>query len=495
MTHPMTNFLAIDLGASSGRVLLGQWDSSCFRLQEMHRFPNGPVNILGHLHWDVLQLWTEIKAGLARYRAQIAQPVAGIGVDTWGVDFALLDRAGHLIGVPYHYRDSRTDGVPELAFTKVPCDQIYQQTGIQFMQLNTLFQLFSMAQANDPQLEWAEKFLMMPDLFNYWLTGQMAVEYTIATTSQMLDARNRRWATDLLSRLNIPTHFLPGIVPPGTVLGELRPDVSREVGLGGSTPVIAPGSHDTASAVGAISDLDVHSAYISSGTWSLMGVEIPEPIINTQALGLNFTNEGGVGGTIRFLKNISGLWLLQESRRQWQLEGQAYTWDGLLALAEKAEAFRCLVDPDAHDFLSPGDMPNKIHNYCRRTGQLEPVSVGQVVRACLESLALKSRQLLADLEMLTGHRLETIRVVGGGSQNRLLCQFTADACQRPVVAGPVEATALGNLMLQAIASGHLADIRQGRQAVAASIERKIYDPRPSLAWDEAFARFEVLVLK
>ncbi|HLE53069.1 MAG TPA: rhamnulokinase family protein [Anaerolineales bacterium] len=495
MMTKMANFLAIDLGASSGRVLLGQWDGSCFRLQEMHRFTNGPVNILGHLHWDVLQLWTEIKAGLARYSAQFDQPVAGIGVDTWGVDFALLDRAGHLIGNPHHYRDSRTDGMPELAVTKVPRDQIYQQTGIQFMQLNTLFQLFSMVQANDPQLEWADKLLMMPDLFHYWLTGQMAVEYTIATTSQMLDARKRIWATGLLSRLNIPTQFLPAIVPPGTVLGELRPDVSREAGLGGSTSVIAPGSHDTASAVGAISDLDVHSAYISSGTWSLMGVEIPEPIINPQALELNFTNEGGVGGAICFLKNIPGLWLLQECRRQWQSEGQAYTWDGLLALAEKAEPFRSLVDPDAHEFLSPGDMPNKIHAYCRRTGQPEPLGVGEIARACLESLALKSRQLLADLEMLTGRRLETIRVVGGGSQNRLLCQFTADACQRPVVAGPVEATALGNLMLQVIASGHLSDIRQGRQAIAASIERRTYDPHPSPAWDEAFARFEELVSK
>lgn len=488
-----TNFLAIDLGASSGRVLLGQWDGQLFRLQEMHRFPNGPVNILGHLYWDVLQLWAEIKTGLARYSAQFDQPVAGIGVDTWGVDFALLDRAGNLIGMPSHYRDSRTDGMPEQAFLKVPRDQIYQQTGIQFMQINTLFQLFSMVEGNDPQLEWADKLLMMPDLFHYWLTGQIAVEYTIATTSQMLDARKRSWATSLLSRLNISTQFLPAIVPPGTVLGELRPDISREVGLDGSAPVITPGGHDTASAVAAISDLDVHSAYISSGTWSLMGIEIPEPIINSQALELNFTNEGGVAGTIRFLKNIPGLWLLQECRRQWQQEGQAYTWDELLTLGEEATAFRSLVDLDAHDFLSPGDMPNKIHAYCQRTRQPEPEGVGDIVRACLESLALRSRRVLANLEMLSGRRLETIRVVGGGSLNRLLCQFTADACQRPVVAGPVEATALGNLMLQAVAGGHLADIHQGRQAVAASIERINYDPHPSLAWDEASTRFEKLV--
>lgn len=492
-TDGTTNFLAVDLGASNGRVLLGRWDGTRFHLQVLHRFPNGPVNVLGHLYWDVLRLWTEIKAGLARYAAEFDTPPAGIGVDTWGVDFALLDTAGQLLGNPYHYRDSRTDGVPEQVFQRVPRGWIFQYTGIQFMQLNTLYQVFSMVQARDPQLGTADTLLMMPDLFHYWLTGRKVVEYTIASTTQMLDAQERRWATRLLTELDIPTHMLPPIVPPGTVLDQVRAEVMDEVGLRHAVPVITPGSHDTASAVAAVPDLDEHSAYLSSGTWSLMGVEVPEPVINDRALNLNFTNEGGVGNTIRLLKNIAGLWLLQESRRQWQREGHDYSWDDLLALAEQAEPFRSLVDPDAPDFLNPGDMPAAIRAYCRRTYQPEPESVGAVVRCCLESLALKYRWVLEALESLVGQRLDVIRVVGGGSQNHLLCQFTADACERPVVAGPVEATALGNVMVQAIATGHLPDVAAGRQAVAASVERREYEPRSPDAWREAFERFRHLL--
>ncbi|HIQ06368.1 MAG TPA: rhamnulokinase [Anaerolineae bacterium] len=488
-----TNFLAVDLGASNGRVLLGRWDGTRFDLQELHRFANGPVNVLGHLHWDPLRLWTEIKNGLANYAAQFDSPLAGIGVDTWGVDFALLDAAGGLLGNPYHYRDSRTDGIPELVFQRVSRRRIFEQTGIQFMQINTIFQLFSMVQASDPQLDAADTLLMMPDLFHYWLTGRKVAEYTDATTSQMFHSRERRWATELLSQLGIPTHILPPVVPPGTVLEEVRPEVMDEVGLDQPVPVIAPGSHDTASAVAAIPGLDVHSTYISSGTWSLMGVEIPEPVINDQTLDLNFTNEGGVANTIRLLKNITGLWLLQESRRQWQREGHDYSWDELLALAEQAEPFRSLVDPDASDFLNPGDMPAAIRAYCRRTGQPEPTSVGAVVRCCLESLALKYRWVLDALETLVGRRLGTIRIVGGGSRNRLLSQFTADACQRLVVTGPVEATALGNVMLQAIATGHLPDVAAGRRAIAASIEQQRFKPGPGGPWEEAFDCFKALL--
>ncbi|MFQ5795817.1 MAG: rhamnulokinase family protein [Candidatus Bipolaricaulia bacterium] len=487
------NFLAVDLGSSNGRVLLSRWDGTRFDLNKLHRFTNGPVNLLGHLHWDALRLWAEIKVGLARYAAQFDSPLAGVGVDTWGVDFALLDATGQLLGNPYHYRDSRTDGMPELAFQRVPRRHIFEQTGIQFMQINTLFQLFSMLQADDPQLDVADTLLMMPDLFHYWLTDRKAVEYTEATTSQMFHSRERRWATDLLTQLGMPTHILPPIVAPGTVLGNLRPEVMDEVGLHQPVPVIAPGSHDTASAVAAIPGLDVHSVYISSGSWSLMGVEIPEPIINDQTLALNFTNEGGVANTIRLLKNVAGLWLLQESRRQWQREDDDYSWDELLALAEQAEPFRSLVDPDADDFLSLGDMPAAIRVYCRRTGQPEPASVGAVVRCCLESLALKYRWVLDALETLIGRRLETIRIAGGGSQNRLLSQFTADACQRLVVTGPVEATALGNVMLQAIATGHLPDVSTGRQAIAASVDQGQFEPGPRAAWEEAFARFKDLL--
>ena len=487
------NFIALDLGASSGRVLAGRWDGARFGLEELHRFPNGPVEVLGRLYWDVLHIWSEIKAGLCRYTAASSQPLSGIGADTWGVDFALLDRRGQLLGNPFHYRDSRTDGMLEKAFQRVPRPHLYQQTGNQFMQLNTLYQLLSMALADDPLLEAAQTLLMMPDLFHYWLAGTKAVEYTIASTSQMLDARQRRWATDLLAELDIPSHFLPDILPPGTLLGDLRPEVCAEAGLQQGVPVIATGSHDTADAIAAIPDLDERSLYISSGTWSLMGVEVREPIINDQAMEMNFTNEGGVGDSITFLKNIPGLWLLQESRRQWGREGQAYEWGELLALAESAAPFLALVEPDAPDFLSPGDMPASIRAYCRGTGQPTPESAGAVVRACLESLALKTRQVLGDLETVTGRRLEVIRMVGGGSQNGLLCQFTADACGRPVIAGPVEATALGNIMVQALATGHLASLADGRRAIAASIERRSYEPHPSPAWDEAYARFMGLI--
>jgi rhamnulokinase len=480
------NFLAVDLGASSGRVLLGRWDGSRFQLEEMHRFANGPVNVLGHLHWDVLRLWSEIQDGLARSASQIGAPLSGIGVDTWGVDFALLDRAGGLLGDPYHYRDGRTNGVPEQVFGKVSRDRIYQRTGIQFMQINTLFQLYSMVQAGDPQLEMADTLLMMPDLFHYWLTGQKAAEYTIASTSQMLDCQEQGWAVDMLAEVGIPASILPSLVPPGTVIGDIRPEVNDEIGLRQKVSVIAPGSHDTASAVAAIPELDGESVYISSGTWSLIGIEAAEPVINESALALNFTNERGVDGTVRLLRNMAGLWLLQESRRRWQVEGRPCTWDELLSLAERAAPFRSLVDPDAADFLSPGDMPAAIRSYCRRTGQPEPADVGAVVRCCLESLALKTRWVLEALESLVGRRLEVIRMVGGGSRNWLLCQFTADACERPVVAGPVEATALGNIMIQAISGGYLGNLSEGRQAVADSIERRTYEPRSGVSWQAAY---------
>jgi rhamnulokinase len=488
----LAHYLAVDLGASSGRILLGCWDGERFAVQELHRFPNGPVEVLGHLYWDVLRLWTEIKAGLAAYAAQFAEPLTGLGLDTWGVDLALLDAAGHLLGNPVHYRDKRTDGMPERVFRRVPREQIFYQTGIQFMQINTLYQLFSMVEARDPQLELAETLLMMPDLFNYWLTGRQVCEYTIASTSQMLDARERCWAIDLLSEIGIPTRILPPLMAPGSVLGELLPDVTEEVGLDAPVPVIATGSHDTASAVATIAELDGDSLYISSGTWSLVGVEVAEPVLNDEALALNFTNEGGVGGTIRLLKNVTGLWLLQESQRQWSKEGREYGWGELLSLAEQATPFSSLVDPDARDFMRPGDMPAAIRAFCQRTSQPVPESVGAVVRCCLESLALKYRWVMEALEALIGRQLDVMRVVGGGGQNRLLCQFTADACQRPLVAGPVEATALGNLMLQAIATGRLSDVAAGRRAIAASVERQRFDPRPSTAWEEAFGRFKDL---
>jgi rhamnulokinase len=482
-------YLAVDLGASNGRVLAGRWDGACFDLREVHRFDNGPVAVMGHLYWDVLRLWVEIKAGISKGVAQSRGPMSGLGIDCWGVDFALLDRAGRLLGNPYHYRDPRTDGIMELAFERVPRDAIYAATGIQLMQINTLFQLVSMVRSGDAQLDVAAVLLPIPNLFNYWLSGERLAEYTHATTTQCVDVHTRGWALEMLDRFSIPSRIFPSLVDAGTTIGPLSPDIAAEVGVDVPVPVIAVGCHDTASAVAAVPGLGADSVYISSGTWSLMGVEVTAPVITDRSLELGFTNEGGVAGTIRALKNIPGLWLIQECRRQWQREGATYSWDDLLAAADGAEPFRCIVDPEVPEFLGPPDMPAAIRDACARSGQPPPETVGAVVRCCLESLAVRYRATLDDLEELVAHRLDTIRVVGGGSQNRLLCQLTADACRRPVVAGPAEAAALGNLMVQAVATGDLGDVAQGRAAIASSVKLETYEPQSEGGrWEEAVAR-------
>ncbi len=490
------NFLAADLGASNGRVLLGRWNGERFDVEELHRFANGPTTVLDRMYWNVLTLWSELKHGLARYASLYNAPLAGIGLDTWGVDYGLFDKTGRLLGNPVHYRDARTNGMVEHAFGIASREEIFATTGLQFLQLNTLIQLLSMRAQQDPQLDMAARLLMMPDIFHYWLTGEQVAEYTIASTSQMLRAADRTWARDLLARFALPTAIYPEIVMPGTVVGPLLDAVRTEVGLRAPVPVIAVASHDTGSAVAGIPGLDAHSVYLSSGTWSLMGVETAQPIINARALELNFTNEGGVGGTIRLLKNITGLWLLQESRRQWEREGESYSWPALLAAAEAAPPFKAVVNPDAPDFFEPSNMVDTIHAYCRRTGQTPPETVGEVVRCCLESLALRYRwvvnaleDLLTSADGIPGPRLDVIRVVGGGSQNWLLNQFTADACQRAVVSGPAEAATLGVLMMQAVATGHLGSVAEGRAAIAASVPQEHFAPRAAAGWDDAYERF------
>ncbi|MCB0043855.1 MAG: rhamnulokinase [Caldilineaceae bacterium] len=484
------DFLAADLGASNGRVLLSSWDGERFALKEIHRFANGPTTILGRDYWDVLGLWSEITHGLARYATEYGTTPAGIGLDTWGVDYGLLDASGALLGNPVHYRDARTNGMMEQVFSIISRRELFAITGIQFIQLNTLYQLFSMRQSRDPQLTHAARLLLLPDLFNYWFTGRQAAEYTIASTTQMLDAETRNWSDDLMARLGLPRAIMADIIAPGTILGPLLEGVAQETGLIQTTPVITVGSHDTASAVAAIPGLDERSIYISSGTWSLMGMETSEPVMTDAALRYNFTNEGGVGGTIRLLKNLTGLWLVQECRNQWRREGDAYSWDDLMALAQEAEPFRSIIYPDHDDFFhNPQDMVGSIRAFCRRTGQVAPESPGAVVRCCLESLALRYRSIVANLEELAGHSLPTIHVVGGGSQNRLLNQFTADACGRLVISGPAEATALGNVMVQAMATGHLADMAEGRAAIAASIVREEFTPGSTPGWDDAYGRF------
>ncbi len=479
------NFVAIDLGAESGRAVVGKLEGMQLALTPVHRFPNRAVRVAGHLHWDALRLFDEILIGV-QLAAKQCGAIASIGVDTWGVDFGLLDRDGALIGNPYHYRDHRTDGVMARVFDCVPRAQVFATTGIQFMQLNTLYQLFAMR--DSPALARARTLLMMPDLFNYWLTGEKLGEFTIATTTQFYDSRQRAWATEMLGRVGLPGDILPRVIPPTTKIGALLPAFADHAGLQ-ATQVIAPACHDTGSAVAAVPARTERFAYISSGTWSLMGVVAPNAVINDATRDFNFTNEGGVGGTFRLLKNIAGLWLVQECRRAWARGGNDLSYDAIVALAERAQPFQMLVDPDHAAFLNPDDMPQAIAQFCASTGQPVPQDPGTFARVALEGLALKYRATLGQLESILGYRLEAIHIVGGGSQNELLCQFTADACARPVYAGPVEATAIGNLLAQALALGEFASWDDARAIVRATFPLETYEPRATGAWDDAYARF------
>lgn len=487
-----SNYLAFDLGAESGRAVVGRLDGLKLELETLHRFPNGPVRVFERLHWDMLRLFGELQAGLQAYRAAYNGELQGIGLDTWGVDFALLGRDDQLLGNPRHYRDARTEGMMAAAFERVPRQEIFAATGIQFMEINTLYQLLAMRLQGDPLLDQAQTLLMIPDLLNYWLTGVKVSEFSIATTSQCYDPRAGDWARDLLARLDLPGEILQPIIRPGDQIGTLHPLVAQAVGLG-RAPVIAPACHDTGSAVAAVPASSASFAYLSSGTWSLMGVETAEPVISDDSLAFNFTNEGGVFGTMRLLKNIMGLWLVQECRRTWAAQGQELSYDELTRLAAEAPAFGPLVDPDHHDFLRPGNMPALIRDYCQRTGQRAPQTEGEVIRCALESLAAKYRWTLEKLEMMQGRRLDVIHIVGGGCQNGLLCQLTADATQRLVVAGPVEATAAGNVLLQAISRGELGSLAEARQAVRHSFELITYEPNPVDGWDDAYGRMLALM--
>ncbi|HSZ58750.1 MAG TPA: rhamnulokinase family protein [Tepidisphaeraceae bacterium] len=492
------NFLAFDLGAESGRAVLGTLDNRRLTLTEKHRFTNPTGRMNGHLHWDILAQWEELKTGLRK--AAVDQhgeqkkslPLHGLGVDTWGVDFGLLSNSGEILSNPFHYRDSRTDGMMQRAFSRVPREEIFQATGIQFMQLNSLYQLLAMKESGSALLACAQTLLFMPDLFNYLFTGQRECEFSIATTSQFYDPRQKTWAKPMLEKLGLPTKILPEIVPSGTVIGPLLADVAGECGLE-PIPVIAPACHDTASAVAAVPAVGSDWCYISSGTWSLMGVEIPEPIIDDKSLGYNYTNEGGVGGTIRFLKNIMGLWLVQECRRQFQREGYDHSYAELTQMAQRSRPLAALIDPDHPPFLSPGQMPRKIVDFCRQTGQRPPESRGEFVRACLDSLALTYRKTLEGLEDVLGRKISVIHVVGGGSQNELLNQMTADACNRPVVAGPVEATAIGNILVQAMATGDVNSLADARSIVLDSFEVQRYEPQQTNEWDTAHTRYRELL--
>ena len=483
------SFMAFDLGAESGRGVLGRFDGERIELEELHRFPNGGVRVLDSLHWDVLRLWSEMKNALS-VCARRTEDLKGIGIDTWGVDFALIGKDNSLLGFPYHYRDSRTDGMLNKAFARLSREEIFRRSGGQFIQINTLYQLLSMVIHESPLLKVAETFLMIPDLFNFWLTGHKVCEFTNATTTQFYDPRQKSWSGEICNALDLPYHLLPEIVQPGTQIGTLLPTVCDETGLG-ETPVIAPGCHDTASAVAAVPAQTENWAYISSGTWSLMGIEVSDPIISNQVLSLNFTNEGGVANTFRFLKNIMGLWLLQECRRTWSRRGRDISYDQLMQLASDAQPFKYLIEPDNETFLRAGDMPSRIIDYCKHTEQIPPRDEGEFVRCILDSLALKYRWVSEKLELVGGKPIEVIHIVGGGARNRLLCQFTANAAAVPVVAGPTEATAVGNIMVQAIATGLIDSISEAREIISRSFELETYEPRDLGQWDGAYERFLV----
>ncbi len=485
------DFLSADLGAESGRVMLGGFDGSRLTVEEVHRFDSRPVRVPDGLHTDVLRIFSEVKAGLAAGAASATRELAGVAVDTWGVDFALIDARGALLGTPYHYRDIIAEAVDESAFRGITRERLYERTGVAFTPITTLYQLLRMRLRADPALDAADALLMMPDLFTYWLTGRRLNELTIATTSECYDPRERRWALDLLEHLGLPAKIFGQVVPPGTVAGELLPDLARETAVG-RVPVIAAGGHDTALAVAAVPARRENFALLSSGTWSLLGTELPAPCINERARAAGFTNEGGVGGTTRFLKNLCGLWIVQECRRTWAQGGKADSYDDLTRHAAGVPACRSLIDVDDPEFAGPGDMPRRIQEYCRRTAQPIPEGKGAIVRCALDSLALKYRAVLTEMENLLGRRLAPLHIVGGGSRNALLCQLAANATGREVHAGPVEATAAGSIIMQAIATGDLGSVADGREVVRRSFDVSIYEPQPDAELDEAYARLTTL---
>ncbi len=481
------NLAAIDLGAESGRLMLGRFDGGRLSLEELHRFDTRPVRLPGGLFTDAAHAWREILAGLAAAGARCGGRIDGVGVDTWGVDFALLDWEGGLLSLPHHYRDDLSEGMLAAALAVVARGELFAATGVQFLPFNSLFQLLGLRERRPSLLSAAGRLLFLPDLFMYWLGADPAADRTIASTSQCYDPVSGGWASELLDRLALPTRLLPPLREPGTVAGVLRPEAAAASGLC-STPVINPGGHDTALAVAAVPARDPRFAYISSGTWSLVGTELSAPILEGRALEAGFTNEAGVAGTTRFLKNVCGLWPVQESRRAWEAAGSRYSHADLAALAEAAPPWQAVIDVDAAQFARPGDMPSRIRDYCRATGQQVPVTPGEIVRTVLDSLALKYRQVLLALDRLTGARPDAVHIVGGGSRNRLLCQLAADATGRVVLAGPVEATAMGNALMQAVALGRLGSLSELREVVAASAEVTRYEPRADAAMEAAYGR-------
>jgi rhamnulokinase len=478
--------LAIDLGAGSGRAMAGRFDGARLAVHEMHRFPNDPVRAAGRLYWDILRLYHEVQRAIGAAHDGGMGTVSSVGIDTWGVDFGLVDRRGELVGNPYHYRDEGTRGVMDEVFGVVPRQEIFARTGIQFMPLNTLYRLYAIARDTPGLLDHADALLLIPDLLRSFLTGERSSEYTNASTTQFLNLETGDWDRPLLARLGLPSGLLVDVVPPAAPAGRLLPAVAAEIGVP-SLPVFTVASHDTASAVVAVPARG-EFAYLSSGTWSLLGTEVEHPVVDAQALAWNFTNEGGVGA-FRLLKNIMGLWLVEGCRRSWEREGRWPGYDAIAAATLAASPFRSLIDPDAPRLLNPNDMPREIAAACLESGHPAPETPGAVMRCVLESLALAYRLVLERTEWLSGRRFAGLHVIGGGTRNTVLMQFTANAIGRPVWGGPAEATAIGNLLCQLIAAGRVASIAEGRDLVRGSFPPATFEPRDTAAWDDAYARF------
>lgn len=479
--------LAIDFGASSGRAILGTFDGEKLSLKEVHRFTNDPVTVNGTVYWDVLRLYHEIKQGIIKAKAE--GEFDSIGIDTWGVDFGLIDSEGRLLENPIHYRDLRTKGLVDDSFKLIPKDKFYELTGIQFMELNTVFQLYSLKKYRPHMLERAESLLFMPDLFAYMLTGEKATEYSIATTSQLVDINTHDWCDEVFDKLGIPKRLMGKISKPGEVIRELSKEVCEECGVK-NVKVISVCGHDTQSAITAVPSEEKNFAFLSSGTWSLFGTELDAPIVNEASLEMNITNEGGCENKTGFLKNIIGLWLIQESRRYWNKNGNDYSYADLEKLALASEPFKCFIDPDAPEFVAMGNIPERVREFCRKTGQYVPETVGEIIRCIYESLAMKYRMTFDKIKDCTNNDYPCIHVIGGGVKDGLLCQMTASSCGVSVKAGPIEATVLGNLAVQLLAHGCVENVAQARKIIANSEAIKEYAPENADAWSEAFKRFE-----
>jgi len=484
--------LAFDFGASNGRAILGKFDGQKLNMEEIHRFSNDPVHIPDGLHWDILRLFHEIKQGTLKCANSGNADLSSVGIDTWGVDFGLLDKNDELIGNPYHYRDSRTSGMIEEACKKISKKTIFSITGSQFQPFNTIYQLLSMVTKRSPMLDIAEDMLLLPDLFDFFLCGENASEFTMATTTQLFNPVKQEWAWDLIETLGIPSHIFNTIVPAGSIRGKVLPKVAEELFIP-QIPVIAVASHDTGSAVAAVPYSSKNAAFLSSGTWSLIGIETEKPIMNPKALEYNLTNEGCIGGTYRFLKNIAGLWIIQECKRYWDKIGPSETFDQLEEHAMQTQPFISFIDPDDELFYEPGNMPERVQLFCLKTNQYVPQNKGEIVRCILESLALKYRLAIEELEETSGKRIDAINIVGGGTKDKMLCQFTANATNLPILAGPAEATAIGNLLAQAMALAEIHTINQAREVVKLSFPATEYMPQNTDAWNNAYQQYKLFI--